>query len=85
MRDNLVPRVFHLPSPKGAREGRPWFRLVTCLGDNYRHGRGPNLSEYCRRWCLLPSKPALWATLERSFDFTAKICHVYNIVFNISN
>ena len=32
---NLVPRVFHLPTPKGAREERPWFRLVTCLGNKF--------------------------------------------------
>ena len=32
---NLVPRVFHLPTQKEAREERPWFRLVTCLGDKF--------------------------------------------------
>ena len=32
---NLVPRVFHLPTPRGAREERPWFRLVTCLGNKF--------------------------------------------------
>ena len=32
---NLVPRVFHFPTPKGAREERPWFRLVTRLGDKF--------------------------------------------------
>ena len=32
---NLVPRVFHLPTPKGAREERPWFRLVTCLCNKF--------------------------------------------------
>ena len=32
---NLVPRVFHLPTPKGAREERPWLRLVTCLGNKF--------------------------------------------------
>ena len=31
----LVPRVFHLPTPKQAREERPWFRLVTCLGEKF--------------------------------------------------
>ena len=29
---NVVPRVFHHPTPMGARKERPWFRLVTCLG-----------------------------------------------------
>ena len=33
--NNLVPRVFHLPTPEGAREERPWFRLVTCLGNKF--------------------------------------------------
>ena len=28
---NLVARVFRRPTPEGAREERPWFRLVTCL------------------------------------------------------
>ena len=32
---NLVPRVFHLPTPKGAREERPWLRLITCLGNKF--------------------------------------------------
>ena len=32
---NLVPRLFHLHTPKGAREERPWFRLVTCLGNKF--------------------------------------------------
>ena len=31
---NLVPGVFHLPTPKGAREERPWFRPVTSLSEN---------------------------------------------------
>lgn len=30
-----VPRVFHLPTPMGAREERPMFRLVTCPGDKF--------------------------------------------------
>ena len=34
-RRNLVPRVFHLPTPKGAREERPWLRLITCLGNKF--------------------------------------------------
>ena len=34
-RINLFPRVFYLPTPKGAREERPCFRLVTCLGNKF--------------------------------------------------
>ena len=26
---------FHLPTPKGARDERPLFRLLTCLGDKF--------------------------------------------------
>ena len=33
--NNLVPSVFHQPTPRGAREERPWFRLVRCLGDKF--------------------------------------------------
>ena len=33
--NSLVPRLFHLPTPEGAREERPWFRLVTCLTDKF--------------------------------------------------
>ena len=32
---NLVPGVFHLPTPKKAREESPCFRLVTRLGDKF--------------------------------------------------
>lgn len=35
MKDNLVPRDFHLLIPKGAREETPWFKLVRCLGDKF--------------------------------------------------
>ena len=33
---NLVSRVFHLPTPKGAREERPCFGLVTWLPKSER-------------------------------------------------
>ena len=32
---NLIPRVFHLASPEGVKEERPWFRLVICLSDKF--------------------------------------------------
>ena len=32
---NLFPRVSQIPTQKGAREERPCFRLVTCLGDKF--------------------------------------------------
>ena len=40
---NLVPRVFHLPTPKerGKKDpGSGWSRVLVT---NYPHGRGPNL------------------------------------------
>ena len=64
---NLVPRVSKLPTQKGAREERPWFRLVTWW-QIYLHGWGPNLSDCCRRCCLLPTKPGLCAAMESFFS-----------------
>ena len=62
------------PQPK-ASEGRKtlvqaghvsWWQI-------YIHGRGPSLWNYCRRCCLLPPKPALWATMESSLSISQRI------------
>ena len=83
---NLVPRVFHLPTPKGAREERPWFRLVTCLSNKFIFEGGVPIYQsivaaaVCYLLNRLPGQP--WKAL---FRFAAKICHIKYIAFNIWN
>ena len=49
------------PHPKGSEGGKSLVQAGHMSWRQiYLHGRGSNLSKYCRRFCLLPPKPALW-------------------------
>lgn len=80
---NLFPRVFHLPT-RGSEGKKTLVQAAhVSLRQIYLHGRGPNLSEYRRRWCLISPKPALGNLGKLSFDLAANIYHIYSIAFNI--
>ena len=67
LQPNLVSRVFHLPTPKRAREERPWFRLVTCFGDKFMFVGGVPVFQNVVA-IVISDLVSLRATLEGSFS-----------------
>ena len=57
------------PHPKGSERRKTlvqaghvsWWQI-------YHHGRGPICQSFGRSCCLLPTRPALWATMESSLS-----------------
>ena len=68
---NLVPRVFYL-TPRERRKKDPGSGWSRVLVTNLSSWRGPILSKYCRRCCLLPPEPALWVTMENSLSISQR-------------
>ena len=85
---SLVTRTSSLGSTqKGAREERPWFKLVTCLGDKFMFVGGvPAFQNIVAVGiCNIQNRPcfSLGNLRKLFFDCVAELYHIYHNTYNI--